>query len=320
MPDTDTLGGGDIRQDLAAWQDGGGTEVKVIFLPLPESLAIKCPSGGFSFNPDIPIPVELPADFGSEGSIHDIPAVLENLTMEMILAGMIRVICRYAADADDPVSRYYRGFVLAFKPDILAEFRAAAIMHIQNGAYDRAREAVAALLGLFPDFPEVTALKAMLDGEAGDYGAPDYTEAYRLISGGNEEAGMEKLRKFLEQYPDSWNGWFMLGWALRRLKRWKDAAACFRKCIEAGGLCPDTSNELAICLMESGDYAGAHRQLEGALSEDASNTKLLSNMAILELRTGREEEAAVLFRRVLEIDPNDPIANRFFNTGGGLGC
>jgi Flp pilus assembly protein TadD len=305
MPDTP--GVSDVRQD------GGGTEVKVIFLPLPESLYMKCQSNGFLFNPDITIPVELPTDFGSETSI---PAVLENLTMEMILAGMIRVICRYAADdkADDQVSRYYRGFVLAFKPDILAEFRAAAIMHIQNGAYGRAREVVAALLGLFPGSPEVTALKVMLDG------ASDYMEAYRLISGGNEDAGMEKLRKFLEQRPDSWNGWFLLGWALRRLKRWKDAAACFHKSVEIGGPSPDTSNEIAICLMESGDYAGARHQLEGALSEDAKNTKLLSNMAILELRTGRDGEAETMFRRVLEIDPNDPIANRFLNTGGSLGA
>jgi tetratricopeptide (TPR) repeat protein len=228
---------------------------------------------------------------------------------------MIRVICRYAAagKAGDEVSEYYRGFVLAFKPDILAEFRAAAITHVQNGAYGKAREAIEALLGLFPGAHEVTALKAMIDEDAEACGEPDYTEAYRLISDGDEEAGMGKLRKFLERHPDSWNGWFMLGWALRRLKRWKDAAACFHKSVEAGGLCPDTSNELAICLMEGGDYDGARRQLESALSEDAENTKLISNLAVLELRTGHEPEAAALFRRVLDIDPNDPIAARFFS-------
>jgi Flp pilus assembly protein TadD len=291
------------------------TEVKVVFLPVPESLAAKCQNSGFSLNPDIPIPVELVSDSAPEDSI---PAALENLTIEMILAGMIRVICRYATEdrADDQVFKYYRDFVLAFRPDILAEFRAAAITHIKNGAYGRAREAVAALMGIFPGSPEVAALKAMLDGDAGVCGDTDYIEAYRLISGGTEEAGMEELRKFLERRPDSWNGWFMLGWALRRLKRWKDAAACFHKCMEAGGLCPDTSNELAICLMESGDYAGARRQLESTLSENAENTKLISNLAILELRTGRDAEAEALFRRVLELDPNDPIANKFFNISG----
>ncbi|MDR2795249.1 MAG: tetratricopeptide repeat protein [Spirochaetaceae bacterium] len=305
-------GGKDDQHDFTVRRNDGGPEVRVVFLPVPERLALKCAANGFSLNSAIPIPVELPSNSETETNLA---AALGNLTIEMIVAGMIRVVCRYAAAdrAGDRVSRYYRDFVLAFKPDILAEFTTATVTHIQNGAYNRAREAIAALDGLFPGSPEVTALKSMLAGEADACSEPDYIEAYRLISGGSEEAGMEKLRKFLEHNPDSWNGWFMLGWALRRLKRWKDAAACFHKSMEAGGDGPDTSNELAICLMESGDYTGARRLLESALSVDSENTKLISNLAILELKTSRDAEAETLFRKVLDIDPNDPIANRFFS-------
>jgi tetratricopeptide (TPR) repeat protein len=123
---------------------------------------------------------------------------------------------------------------------------------------------------------------------------------------------MEKLRKFLERRPDSLNGWFMLGWALRRLQRWQDAIACFRKAAEAGGDCADICNELAICLMETGDYNAARHELERAMTHDAENTKHISNMAILALKTNCEAEAEALFNKVIEIDPNDPLANRFF--------
>ena len=313
MPDTGVRNDcGDVQHDPTVGRGGDCGGIKVVFLPVPESLASKCAAAGLPIKPSIPIPVEVSSVAGPEASL---PAALENLTVEMIVAGMIRVICSYAAagKAGDEAAEYYRAFVLAFKPGILSEFRAAAVTHIQNGAYGEAREAIAALLGLFPGSPEVADLKAALDESAGVCGDPDYIEAYRLVSGGDEEAGMGKLRKFLERHPDSWNGWFMLGWALRRLKRWKDAAACFHKCVEAGGLRSDTSNELAICLLESGDYAGARRQLESALSEDAGNTKLISNLAVLELRTGHEAEAAALFRRVIDIDPSDPIAGRFFS-------
>jgi Tfp pilus assembly protein PilF len=287
-------------------------QTKIIFLPVSAELAAKVSAAGFSLNPDIPIPVELPPDGGAAARE---PGALENLTIEMIVAGMIRVICRLGAEGGggNTVSSYYRGFVLAFKPDILPEFKAAAAAHLQNGSYDTVREIIGALKGLFPGSAEVLELDAALANETGADGDEDYEAAYSLISGGDEKSGIERLRKFLERHPGSWNGWFMLGWALRRLKRWQDAAACFRKAAEAGGGCADTYNELAICLMESGDYDAARRELEKALSREAENTKLISNMAILALKTGRETEAEDLFRKVLAIDPNDLLANKFFS-------
>jgi cytochrome c-type biogenesis protein CcmH/NrfG len=141
----------------------------------------------------------------------------------------------------------------------------------------------------------------------------DYREACRLIKEGDEEAGMRKLRKFLERHPDSWNGWFMLGWALRRLDRWQDALLCFRKSLETGGIEADIHNEIAICLMETGDFDAARGELEAALSRDAANVKVISNMAVLALKTGSETEARSLFRRVLDIEPDDPLAKRFFS-------
>jgi Flp pilus assembly protein TadD len=276
---------------------------KIVFLSVPENLKVNVE--GFSFNPSIPLPVEIPADAGIDA--------LKNLTIEMIVAGMIRVICRYAAvnRADNEAAIYYRNFVLAYKPNILSEFTAAAAACLQNGSYEMAREVIVSLRGLFPDSAEVEELDAALAGGDGAEDA-DYSEARRLINDGNEEAGMEKLRKFLERRPDSWNGWFMLGWALRRLKRWQDALLCFRKALDTGGRCSDTCNETAICLMETGDYAAARAELDAALSLDGANTKIISNMAILALKTGNDEEARALFRRVLDIDPDDPLAKRLF--------
>jgi Flp pilus assembly protein TadD len=283
--------------------DGVPAGKKIIFMPLPENL--NAGTQGFLFDPSMPVPVEIPADAGIDA--------LKNLTIEMIVAGMIRVICRYAgADrADDEAAVYYRNFVLTYKPDILAEFTAAATAYLQNGSYGMAREVIESLRGLFPGSAEAEKLGATLAGMAGTEDE-DYREAHRLIRDGNEDAGMKKLRKFLERRPDSWNGWFMLGWALRRLKRWQDALLCFRKAIDTGGRCPDTCNEIAICLMETGDYAGARAELEAALSLDGANTKIISNMAVLALKTGRDDEARSLFRRVLDADPDDPLAKKFF--------
>ncbi|MCL2601018.1 MAG: tetratricopeptide repeat protein, partial [Treponema sp.] len=135
-----------------------------------------------------------------------------------------------------------------------------------------------------------------------------FREAYMLVREGKEEAGMQSIRGFIERQPDVWNGWFVLGWALRRLGRWSDAAAAFGRAMELGGGNSDTRNELAICLMETGDLKGARHQLESALHDDCENVKIISNLGVLALKAGNESEATAFFRTVLDLDPDDQVA------------
>jgi Flp pilus assembly protein TadD len=136
----------------------------------------------------------------------------------------------------------------------------------------------------------------------------NFHEAYELIKAGRENEGLIEIRSYLEKHPAVWNGWFLLGWALRRLERWEDGADAFRKAIELGGNASDTRNELAICLMELDDLKGARRELETALGEEPENTKIISNLGVLAMRNGDDDEAAAFFRTALELDPEDPVA------------
>ena len=134
-----------------------------------------------------------------------------------------------------------------------------------------------------------------------------------MIRRGEEENGILKAKNFLERRSEAGNGWFVLGWGLRRLDRWKDGAACFEKALELGCSGSDTRNELAICLMETGDFPGARKQLEKALTEDPENVKIISNMGILALKQGLDDEAHAFFRTVLALDPDDPVARAYCN-------
>ncbi|MDR2842790.1 MAG: tetratricopeptide repeat protein [Spirochaetaceae bacterium] len=140
-----------------------------------------------------------------------------------------------------------------------------------------------------------------------------FREAYELIRTGNENDGMLKLKSFLEKNPAIWNAWFMLGWALRRQKRWKDGSDAFRKALDLGGDNADTRNELAICLMELGDMKQAQKELETALVHETENIKIISNLAMLALKQGDKQKAEAFFRTILEIDPSDPLANEYIN-------
>ncbi|MDE5897719.1 MAG: tetratricopeptide repeat protein [Treponemataceae bacterium] len=136
-----------------------------------------------------------------------------------------------------------------------------------------------------------------------------FRSAYQLISSGQEEKGLERLRGFLQNNPKVWNAWFLLGWGLRRLERWQEARQAFEQAVSCGGDgSADTHNELAICLMELQDAAGAKRQLLRALALAPEDAKIISNLGFLALKEGDRQEARRFFATVLEYAPDDAIA------------
>ena len=136
-----------------------------------------------------------------------------------------------------------------------------------------------------------------------------FITAYKLISGGQEEKGLKEIRSFLEKNQKVWNAWFLLGWGLRKLCRWEDAKQAFQESIVCGGNDnADTHNELAICLMETGNLSGAKSELLKALSLAPENEKIISNLGYLSLKEGKRDEAQKYFAAALEYCPNDKIA------------
>lgn len=137
----------------------------------------------------------------------------------------------------------------------------------------------------------------------------NFRAAYDLISHGQEEKGLEKIRSFLQNNPKVWNAWFLLGWGLRRLERFSDAKNAFLEALKNGGNSnADTYNELSLCYVQEHDFKNAHDSLMKALSLEPENTKVISNLGYLALAQGNKQEARNYFQAVLEFDPKDRIA------------
>lgn len=137
-----------------------------------------------------------------------------------------------------------------------------------------------------------------------------FKAAYDYISSGQEEKGLEEIKKFIQTNPHVWNSWFLLGWGLRRLEKYEDAQQAFLEALSCpdGDKNPDTYNELAICLMEQKKYKEAAKCLENALVLEPESTKIMSNLGFLALKEGKIEEAQRYFTSVLAYDPDDKIA------------
>jgi len=144
-----------------------------------------------------------------------------------------------------------------------------------------------------------------------DFDDNGFQEAYDCVNKGKDEDALKKIRALIERHPMVWNGWFLLGWTLRKLKRYSDGLESLKKAEELGGTNSDVKNEMAICLMELGDLKGARKELEQALYEEPENIKIISNLGVLALKAGKREEADAFFRTVLELEPEDALARRY---------
>jgi len=248
-------------------------KTKIIFLSTGNNFPSQLTKGEqetFDINPDIPIPVEMPAD---DSISHEQSFNFSDLSIDMIISGMLRVI--EEREVEQEWIDYYCAFVFFLRPDILEKIK-----------------------------------------ELGETGLNDenYLNAYKLVRDGKAEEGLNLIYNFLESYPLSWNGWFVLGWALRLLGRWQDACSALKKAIELDGDYSNTRNELAICLMEMKDFDGAKKELEAALINDSENVTIISNLGVLALKIGNANEADAYFKQVLEIDENDPVAKKYIRS------
>jgi len=356
---------------------------RLVFIELPAAFAR--PIGSFKPDPAVPLPLETgPAAPGEESEAFD----PRSITAEAIVAGMIRLL---AWRPDHEKAEYYRAFVKAVRPTILAELSEAGIAKARNKDWEIAEEIFRALAGLYPEAPEPLLDLAILsedraelysqsDREAlaeemderafeaykrllaleppfapaffnaaffflrrrnfdraaslfetylkigddedkkarareilerlGQQGYLDnlFKEAFDFIRLGEEEKGLAKARAFIDSHPSVWNGWFLVGWANRRLGRWEEGREAFERALALGAEGVDTLNELSICLLEIGRIAEARRALERALRAEPENVKIIVNLGALAVRQDRLGEAKGFFRTALELDPSDPAA------------
>lgn len=279
---------------------------------LTEAAILKAKNGDFD--------LALEIFTGLEGLFPGSPTVLLNraLALEDRAAVRDRAGREPAAEADTPELRRAWERVLALDPPFANGLFNAGFFYLRERDYRMARECFSQYLPLADDpdkKDEAESIIREITGKALDDEA--FREAWERILAGDEQEGLDFIRDFLERHPEVWNGWFVLGWALRRLDRWADGAAALRKALELGGnkgdaaQAADLHNELAICLMEQNDLPGARKELEAALRSDPENIKIISNLGVLALKIGRNSEAAGFFRTVLELSPDDPVARKY---------
>lgn len=213
-----------------------------------------------------------------------------------------------AETEDDSAYEYYK-MLLSREPPYAAAYYYAALFFLRKKTFDRAFSLLTTFISLSDDETRVQKAKDIL-AKLKKLGYLDTTfkEAFDFIRMDEDEKGLAKAKEFIERYPDVWNGWFLAGWAHRKLHNWEKGKEAFQKAIDLGSEEADTYNEMALCQLETGDFAGARNSLERALRFEPENVKIIANLGALEYRMGRTAEARGFFEAAIEMDPDDMVS------------
>lgn len=224
------------------------------------------------------------------------------------------------ADAYDADAIVYYTEAMEADPPLADAFFNAGFYYMKQHKYRDAKDAFETYIALTCDlsdeelgengvYKKERALEIVNNITNQNIDDESFIRAYDLISKGEEEKGIEEIRKFLVNNSKVWNAWFMLGWGLRRLERYSDAKLAFEEALKCGGNeNPDTYNELSLCFIQEKNFDEAKKCLLKAFEMDSENTKIISNLGFLALAQGDKQQARNYFTAVLEFDPKDKIA------------
>lgn len=213
------------------------------------------------------------------------------------------------AEKEDEFAHKYYQHLLSLPQSFPPAYYHAAFFFLRKHNYDRTVALLTSYIGMSDDEDRIKKARSILD-KLSSMGYLDtiFKEAFDFIQMGEEEKGLERALRFVEKYPDVWNGWFLVGWARRRLGRWEEGVQAFSTALEKGAEGADVYNELSICEMELGRLESARANLERALRLEPENVKIIVNLGALAYRQGRIQEAEGFFKTAVEFEPEDKIA------------
>jgi arylsulfatase A-like enzyme/tetratricopeptide (TPR) repeat protein len=127
--------------------------------------------------------------------------------------------------------------------------------------------------------------------------------ANNLVAAGDEAGGERKLLELLEANDSLVDGWVSLGKLYRNQGRMAEALVAFREASARRPQDPFLVSRLANALISAQQPAEAEQHLLVAQAKHPDNPLIVFAMARVMESSGRFEEAEILFRKTLTLDP-----------------
>ncbi|MCQ2603667.1 MAG: tetratricopeptide repeat protein [Spirochaetia bacterium] len=190
----------------------------------------------------------------------------------------------------------------------------AGAFFLGQSNYIKAREHLADYVSMGKDDDKKKAAQEVIDKlDSHDLADNLFKEAFDFIKMDMLDKGIARIKEFIADHDDIWNGWFVLGWGYRKAGKYADAKDAFLKAQENGGDSVELLNELAVCCMETNDYKYAEKCLKEALRKEPENSSIMINFGLLSMRKGDKDSAEGFFQSALEYDPDNRYARKYLD-------
>ena len=133
----------------------------------------------------------------------------------------------------------------------------------------------------------------------------DYEMARDLIESEKYIESLEFISKYIEKYPKSWHGFYLMGHSYRLLDDYKKSIEFLEKALNFNDSSSEVYNELGLCYMNLKNFMKSELNFEKALRKKPDDVTIISNLAVMFFKKGEKDKAIKCCDVGLEFNSKD---------------
>lgn len=229
------------------------------------------------------------------------------------------------AGLNDQAALYYQHQLLEQGHDTPQSWNSLGLLYEGEGKLDQAREAYQKALRLNPDYADSHNNLGAIYSKTGeiDKAIRAYRRAHEidgqapqpLVNLGNAYLQAKRFQEAISAYGQvlqmrsgSAEVHHNLGFAFLESGRLEDALASFDSALRLRSQYASAHNNKGTVFLRKGRFDQAGRAFEGAIQVDSEFRPAYINLAMTHLRANQIEKAKDVLRRLLKVNPDDPVA------------
>ncbi len=133
----------------------------------------------------------------------------------------------------------------------------------------------------------------------------DYEMARDLIESEKYKESIEFISKYIEKYPESWHGYYLMGYAYRLLGEYNKAIETLERALLFNDSSSEIYNEFGLNFMNLKNFSKSELYFEKALRKNPEDLAIISNLAVMFFRKGEKDKAIKCCDVGLEFNSKD---------------